>query len=184
MRETVRLIASWLVVLAAAAVALKALDRLPSLLTGTPPGARAYESIDRAERALGARIWLPAFYPDTLAWPPSRIESFVGPHVWAVVHVVGREDRGERLVLVESMDEPAPPPATLLPPVLVLQSSAVAIGTRQGVLSRVVTDEGRTLHEVWWVHGARRVMLRYDGAAEELLVIAQSLERTQSWPRQ
>ncbi len=177
MGQSLRTLVTWLLVLAAAAVALKAIDRVPALLSGTPQGARVYGSVEEAERAVGAKVWLPAFYPETLAWPPARIDAFAAGHSWVAVHIAGRADGRERLVLVQSLDAPAPPPRLLLDPALTLQSSEVEIGERRGTLLRVATDGGQTLNELSWDHGTRRLTLRYDGAVQELLLIARSLER-------
>ena len=54
-----RLIVSWLVVVAAAAAALRALDHVPALLAGAPRGVRVYASLEEAERAIGASVWMP-----------------------------------------------------------------------------------------------------------------------------
>lgn len=175
-----RIVVSWLVVVAAFALALKALDRLPALLTGTPHGVRVYATIEDAERALGARVWLPAFYPDTLAWPPSRVDAWPGPPVVVALYMDARADGHERLVLVESLGTPAPPPPALLPPGQVLTTIEVPIGSRTAVLTRAVAPGGEVVHDVSWDHGTRRLTLRYHGPVEELLLIAASLERTQS----
>jgi hypothetical protein len=175
-----RLIRTWLVVLAAFLVAIKAIDRLPALAAGTPHGVRVYAAIADAERAIGTRIWLPPYYPDTLAWPPSRVDVWAGPPVSVALHVAGRGGTSDRLLIVESLGGPAAPPESLLPAVDVLTSSNVPIGARQGLLVRAVAATGEVLHDVSWDHGSRRITLRYHGPVEELLLIAASLERNLS----
>ncbi len=176
-----RIVRSWLLVVAAFALGLKAVDRLPALIAGTPHGVRVYESVATAERAVGARIWLPAFYPDTLAWPPARIDAWPGPPVVVALHVNGRADGRERLVIVQSFQSPAAAPPVLLPaPVQLLTTTDVRIEGRAGVLTRLVAPGGEVMHDVSWDHGTRRLTLRYHGPVEELLLIAASLERSQS----
>jgi hypothetical protein len=175
-----RIVQSWLLVVAAFAVGLKAVDRLPTLLSGMPHGARVYASVEEAERAMGARVWLPAYYPDSLAWPPARVDTWPGPPAMVALHVNARGSSQERLVLVQSFGSPASPPPELLPPAEVLTTSEVFIGGRAAVVSRAVVPGGEVVHDVRWDHGDRRIVVRYHGPVEELLLIAASLERAQS----
>jgi hypothetical protein len=176
-----RLLALWLATFAVTAVALKALDRVPAILTGTPHGARVYTTMDQAEQALGTRIWLPGYYPDTLRWPPARIEADLRPPISVAVRIAGRDDGRERLVICESLGEtPAAPPASLLPPGEILETARVALRAHDATLVRMLAPDGRIAHEVSWDQGSRRLTLRAVLAAEELLRIAASLERTGS----
>jgi hypothetical protein len=174
------IVQSWLLVVAAFAFGLKAVDRLPTLLSGMPYGVRVYATVEDAERAVGARLWLPAYYPDTLAWPPGRVDAWPGPPTMVALHVNDRADGRERLVLVQSFTAPADPPPVLLEPAQVLTVTDVPVGNRTAVLARVVAPGGEVMHDVWWDHGKRRITVRYRGPVEELLLIAASLERTQS----
>jgi len=169
---------SWLLLVAAFAAVLKATDRVPALLAGTPHGARIYASITEAEHAIGARIWAPSSYPDSLAWPPSRVDAWPGPPTSVAVHVSGRKDGRDRLVLVESIGAPADPPAALLDEVEVLMAMTVRVGRRNATLTRVVAPDGQVLHDLSWDEGSRRLTMRYAGPVEELLLMAASLERT------
>ena len=162
----------------AATVGLKALDRIPALLVGAPHGVRVYRSIAHAQRALRARIWMPGYFPDTLAWPPTRIDATTAPPAVAV-RVSGRRDAGERLVVYQSIETPSDPPASLLAPAELLESADVTIAGRAAVLARVATADGRLLHEVRWTHGSRRIVIRFAGPVEQLMSIASSLERLQ-----
>jgi hypothetical protein len=178
MRTFCRLAAVWTMVIGAVALVVKGLDWLPGLVTGTPQSVRVYSSISDAEQAIGARLWIPAYYPDTLLWPPIRIDAWPGPPTSVAVRVADRKTREERFVLIQSIDAPGAAPAALLDPVLVLESSDVAVGGRTGRLSRVLTADGQVLHDVSWVHGERRLTIRFHGPAEQLLLIAESLERS------
>jgi len=175
-----RIVQSWLVVVAAFAVGLAVLDRLPPMIAGTPHGIRVYATVADAERALGARLWLPAYYPDTLAWPPARIDAWPGPPSMVALHVNARSDGRERLILVQSLGSPAGPPDVLLASADTLTSTDVLVRGRPAVVTRVVVPGGEVVHDVHWDQGGRRVTLRYHGPVEELLLIAASMARTQS----
>lgn len=171
-----RVIGVWVLVMAVTAVALKALDRVPSLLAGTPHRARVFGSIEEAERAVGARIWLPAYYPDELEWPPASIEATTTPPLAVVVRIARRSDGRERLVVVQSIGETAAPAPDFLPPADELGTAAVRVGAHAARLSRVLVGPYER-HDLWWDQGGRRVTLRYSGSMETLLLIAASLER-------
>ena len=173
---------SWLLVVAAFALALKAVDRLPAADRGHAARRAGLRVGGRRLNAPSARAsGCPAFYPDTLAWPPARIDAWPGPPVVVALHVNGRADGRERLVIVQSFRSPAAPPPVLLPaPVQVLTTTDVRIEGRAGVLTRLVAPGGEVMHDVSWDHGTRRLTLRYHGPVEELLLIAASLERSQS----
>lgn len=172
-----RTVLAWLAIVAGSAAALKTADCLPALIAGTPQGVRVYSTLNDAEHAVGARVWLPAYYPDSLAWPPERVDAWPGPPVMVAVRVSGRADHREKLVIVESLWARAAADARLLPAAPVLLSSDIRIGDRAARLDRVVAPGGEVLHDVTWDQGRRRLTLRYRGPVEELLTIADSMER-------
>jgi hypothetical protein len=175
-----RVVSSWLVVVAATVLALKAADRLPAWLSGTPPGVRVYSTVGDAERALGTRIWLPAYYPDSLAWPPARVDAWPGPPAAVALRINERGTSREHLVIVQSLGASAPIPAALLPPGEVLTTAEVGVGRARATVVRLVIPGGEVVHDVRWVHGDRRIEIRYHGPVEDLLLIAESLERHSS----
>lgn len=175
-----RIVESWLVVVAVCALAVKALDHVPGWLSGTPHGVRMYSSVSDAEAAIGARLWLPSFYPDSLAWPPARVAAWPGPPTTVALQVNGRTSDRERLLIVQSVGGAVDPPAQLLPPAELLNRSEMAVGGRPAVVTRVMAPGGEVVHDVRWDHGDRRIVLRYHGPVEELLLIAESLEHNRS----
>lgn len=171
-----RAVAVWLLVMAASGVLLSALDHLPGLLLGAPRRARVFASIEEAERALGVRLWLPSYFPDELAWPPSRVEADAAVPPTVAIRVRGRADGRERLVIAQSLGGRATPPPRLLPPGEVMNAADVVVGRQRGRLVRVLVGAD-SLRDVWWDQGSRRVTLRYAGPVDRLLLIAASLER-------
>jgi hypothetical protein len=135
-----------------------------------------YASIEDAERALGARIWMPAYYPDELRWPPRRVEVSAARPTTVAVRIAGRDGSGERLALVQTVGAHVPPPPALLPPGERMETTPVALGGRQATLARVLVGS-RELHDLWWDQDGRRVTIRYSGPVDRLLLIAGSLER-------
>lgn len=175
MTALLRLFATWLLVMAAAAAALTAADRLPALLLGAAHGARVYDSVDDAERRVGARLWLPSYYPDTLAWPPAQIQAIPGPPAVVALHVSGRDGTTDELVVCQSIDGLASPPPSILAPGEVITSVTIPLHGRTARLDRLLTPEGRMVHDLAWDLDDRRVTVRYAGPVEQLLLMANSL---------
>src|SRR5512139_3062881 len=99
MQPLLRPIAAWLLVIGSAAVVLKGLDQVPTLVAGAPPGVRVYASIEDAERAIGASVWMPGYYPDELRWPPARVEVTSARPTTVAVRIAGRGGDAERLAI-------------------------------------------------------------------------------------
>jgi len=173
--EAVRTIGALVFVIAVAAAALVAIDALPAWIAGEPRDVRRAQTVHDAERRLRARLVLPAYFPDTLAWPPRRIRFTVRPPGGAALSVDGR-DGSPRLLLAETV-APGDIPDGLVPEAQVLDRSAVAVGAARGTLSRVVED-GVTAWQVAWEQDGRRLLLRSRGTVEELLRMARSARET------
>ena len=180
MSNRLRAARSWVLIAAGFAVVLKVADRVPALIAGTPHGARVYRTLAEAERAIGARLWVPASIPPSVDWPPVRVDAWPGPPTSVVIHAMGRADAGERMVVAQSIGSPAAPPALLLEPLQELMTVEVPVGRHTAILTRGLASSGRLLHDLSWTAGTRRVTIRYAGPVEELLLVAASLERTHS----
>lgn len=165
------------VVLAALfAAGLKGADHLPSLLAGTPYGARVYWSVAAAEAGIGARIWLPATVPPAIGWPPARIDVWPAPPVSVAVHFAPRAGGRDGLILVQSIGGRARAPEAILPAVQVLMTvNDVPLGARTGTMTRALAPGGQVLHDLSWDQGPRHLVLRYAGPVEDLLQVADSL---------
>lgn len=161
-----------------AGVGLRALDALPALLRGEGPGVVRVDSVEAAERLFGGPLVLPAFFPDTLAWPPSAIRVRTTPPVAVVLVFTGRDGRTARLWLCE-VRGPAPPP-DLLPAGRSLHRVTLEVPGAPGaaaVLERVQVADGSVSHDLVWRQDSGTIVLRYAGAADELVAIAHSLRR-------
>jgi hypothetical protein len=156
---------------------LKAADRVPAFVAGAPHGARSYQTVAEAERATGARVWLPTTLPPSIDWPPFRVDVWPGPPLSLALRAHGRSESRERLVIVQSVGAPAPPPARLLEPLQALLVTDVAVGGHRAVLTRGLEPGGRLVHDLAWDAGTRRLTLRYAGPVEDLLRLAAAFER-------
>ncbi len=173
MSEMARALATLALVLGGTAGVLGTLDAVPGWIQGEPRGVRRVGSIEEAERALRARLVIPAFFPDTLRWPPTtvRIARDGAPAV-----ALGFEARagGLALVLAQTVGGAGPISPRLLPETTVLRSDPLRVGTSPGVLRRVVGADGAVWTEVAWAMGDRRLALRGKGGVEDLVRMARS----------
>lgn len=164
------------VLLAAAAGLLRALDVLPQIL-GEPAGGRPFAQVTDVERRLGERLARPAYFPQTLQWPPSRIRLASGRPAAVLLAFTPAGGGPERLFLGQTVGGVAPLPARLWPGGVVLDTDPVELGGAAGVVERVLGEDGRVWHEVRWEHWGRLLAVRSAGSREELLTLARSMRR-------
>ena len=176
-RETARVIVVLAAVMGAAALALRALDAAPRLVTGERRGVARFLSIDGAEHALGVRLFVPAFFPDTLRWPPSSIRVFAGPPACASLAFDGRDGEPERLVIYQAPGPRASIAMALMPSARALHRAEVDLSAGSATLVRVELADGRIGNDLIWYRPDETLALRYDGPADELVRIAHSLRR-------
>ena len=163
-------LAALTIVLAGAAALLRGLDVLPQAL-GEPAGGRPFARIADVERRLGERLALPAYFPQTLRWPPSRIR--VGGQRPAAVIV----DFGDRASFAQTIGGEREFPERLWPRGVVLDSAEIDLGASIGTIEQVLASDGRTLREVRWTRWDRSFALRSPGRAHELVQMARSVRR-------
>jgi hypothetical protein len=167
----------WLgLVLASAVVALAALDGVPAWVNGESRDVRLVHDLQEAEQRLRARLLLPAYFPDTIAWPPDRIAVLAGRPAAVALTCADRSHQEAHLVLAQTVAA-GEVPERLLPATGALDESPVSIARAaggRGVLRRIVGPGGEIWRELTWVQEGRSVVLRSKGSLEELLRMARS----------
>ena len=172
-RELLRA-AAWLVVVGAVMLGvLAALDAVPAWINGESRDVRLASSLEDAERRVRARLVLPAYFPDTLGWPPERIRVLDGQPPAVALQVTARGGGETRLVLAQTIGV-GEIPERLLPPAGALDEASVAIAGGQGRLRRIVGPDGQIWREVAWTQGDRTLVARSKGSLEELLRMVRS----------
>jgi hypothetical protein len=159
-------------VLAGAAATLAVLDALPGVIAGEVRGVRSAASVEEAERRLRASLLVPAFFPDTIAWPPARIRIALGPQGGAVLSFDGRDGR-PRLLWAQAAG-PGEVPPRLLPPARALDAAPAPTLGGRATVRRVVGPDGEVWQEVAWRADGRGLVLRTRGGVEEALRMARS----------
>lgn len=172
--EVARTVATLVLVVGTAAVLLRALDAVPRYLLGEPRGIRAYASVEEAERRVRARLYLPAYFPDTIRWPPTAVRVESGPPPAVALTFVGREEGAEVLLILQRLDRAPRRPSRLLPAAATLQTATVVLREARGEVARVATADGRVWHDITWPVGDRTMTLRFRGDLEDGLRMARS----------
>jgi hypothetical protein len=167
------MLAVWLLAVVAAAVGLRLADAIPRLALGVPRGVVRVPDILQLERESGRRMPVPAYFPDTIQWPPAeaRMHTDGSAAVWC------RQRAGSGTALVVAT---APPgtreiAAAVLPASVELQREAGTLGSRPAMVSRVRDAEGALWQQVQWELQGQIILVRYRGTLDQLLKIAGSV---------
>lgn len=172
-REIAGIIVTVAAVLGVTGGLLRAADSLPALLRGRE-GVAYLPSIEAAERTLGERLWLPAYFPDTFAWPPTVVAVHRGPPPFVTLTFADRA--GEPVLVVsQSLGSGAPALPGPLPSARVLHRVTVRLHGDEAMLARVVGRDGRTWHDLAWEMHGRRLSLLARASADEVLRMASSV---------
>jgi hypothetical protein len=150
-------------------------DAIPGYISGRPRGVTPVGTIEQAERRLGGRLRLPAYFPESLRWPPVSVDIYPGPPAAAAIAFAGADGPAVRLVLCQTLGPAQSMPVKLLPPGLFLEAARTTVGGEQGTLTRIQLDDGRIVHELTWQDAGRLLVLRFDGSVEQLMTLARSL---------
>ncbi len=157
---------------------LAAFDAAPAVLGGQPRGVRSYASIADAERSLGVRLVLPAYFPAALTWPPASIRGSSGPPVSVAVSFAPAPGRAAHLVIHQTAGADGTVPAALRPASgTLLEQADVVVGARNARVRRIALDGGGVTHEETWTSGPGHVTYEWNGPVADLLLMADSAER-------
>ncbi len=163
------------VVVASAAAILAGLGALPERLAGESREARRVASLDEAEKRLGARLMVPAYFPDRLDWPPAEVRVAGGQGGSAMAAL--RERGGGRdpvMVLLQASSAGEPIAGALLRDRRVLGTRRTVIGAIPATVSDVIVD-GVAWQELSWEVWGRAVLLRTRGSLDEAYRMARSV---------
>lgn len=165
-------------VLAFTAGLLRVADHVPGWLLGEPRAVRSYDSVDALERDVRTRLLLPAFFPETLEWPPARVRLSAGEGRPTRLDFRDARTGRIRVVLCQTISHDAPIPPRLLPPGTVIEERAVDLAGTPAVLTLAGNGDERWM-DLSWVAQQRRVVVRAypDTDESELVRLARSVHR-------
>ena len=174
-RELGRIVAAAILVTGGTAAVLRAVDTLPGLLLGEPRGIVRHASVEAAEKALGTKVLLPAYFPDSLCWPPSSVRSGRVPAPGLGVQFTGRDGGRERLFVFETLPAGSEFPTSLVPEASAYHAVPVQVGDAAGVFRSVRMASEGNFSEIEFRKDGRKILIRYAGTGDELMKIAGSL---------
>ena len=157
---------------------LAGMDAVPRALSPKLETMSTVPSVEEAEKRLNAKLALPSYFPETLAWPPFEVRIARGEPPSARVMLAGRDGGGPTVVLCQTVGgEGAISTELLQPPARVLDTRAVDIGGARGSLARIETADGLLWYDLGWHHGSQTFVLRTHGTVDEALMMAASVRR-------
>ncbi len=173
--ELVRMLATFVWVAGATVASIAALGALPGWIAGERGGVRRVETVQEAERRLGARILIPGYFPDRLAWPPTEIHV-AGGRRGSVRLDLAAHGGGADLHILQATREGEPIAPELLQGRTVLRTSRATVGPHPATLADVLVD-GVLHRELAWELQGRAIILRSPGDVEELFRMARTSHR-------
>jgi hypothetical protein len=179
--ELVKMFAILIWVAGATAVTLGILGRAPAWLAGEERHVRVVETVDDAARRAGARLYLPAYFPRRLAWPPERIRIAGGRGGSVALTFASTEDGLPSLVLFQSTVPGEPVSPLLLGKSRVLHESRTTVGNTPAAIANVLAD-GANWQQLSWQVGGIQLVLRARSAEPEIHKLAHGLRREGSGP--
>jgi hypothetical protein len=154
-------------------VALKLIDWLPGAFQ--PGAVRRYASIAEARAILGIpKIYVPAYFPKTLEWPPSRVLAQKKPFAAVIMEFRRVNSREVALVVTQTSSRRLRQrPEIQLQHIQ--QTSSVSLKGRESVVERGFCDDGEPCSEITFTEGDLWISIQMRSSAEELLVLAGSM---------
>jgi hypothetical protein len=154
-------------------LALELLDRLPGTIQ--PGTVRRYPSIAAAQTDLGIRkIYVPAYFPKTLAWPPSRVLAQSKPFQ-AVVLEFRRVDSTEVALVITQTSSRRLQQERTIHLNRIQQTSSVNLKGRESVVESGFCDDGEPCSQITFVEGELWMQVQMRSSPAELLLLAGSM---------
>lgn len=179
--EAIKMAAILVWVTGATAVLLGGLGKAPGWIVGEERHVKSVESVDAAARRLRARLYLPAYFPRRLAWPPDAVRVAGGRGGSVAITFKSTEDGLPSLIVFQSTVAGEPISPLLLGRPRVMHESKTRVGTIPAVLANVVID-GAVWQQLTWQIDGIALALRARSAEPEIHRLAHGVRREGSGP--
>lgn len=170
----IKMLCLFILTLAVTVLLLALLNWIPSFIQ--PESIRKYGSLEDVQKALHTvKIYLPAYFPERLQWPPSEIYAQNKPYTLVLMHV--KERQRDHIVLgIRQVDARSARAIRLrIEPTRITQQEMIAIKGRPAVLSLASCADGSVCNMVAWREGNYRLTVVARDSARELIRIAESM---------
>jgi len=169
----VRSTAVIVVLLTGFALALRALDEFPGRATGVARGVRRVDSMPALERHLSRSMPIPAYFPDTLTWPPHTLLLFGGT---SASMSFGHRQTGTTWLIVAIGFGTASVAPQVLPPATPLQTESTVVRRAAATVDRLLDRDGVIWYQLTWHELGTTRMVRYRGTLDDAMLIASSID--------
>jgi len=165
---------SFLVTIMVVLLVLKLLNWLPSALQ--KEDIRKYGSVDDVRTALKIpRIYIPAYFPEYIKWPPAEIFAQRRPFPLVMMHFTHRDSMSFALSFFQVDSRAAFEPTYKSDVLYVRKESQVSIKGRSGNLVIAVCSGRERCNRITWEEGIYRNTLIADDTPEQLIRMAESI---------
>lgn len=165
--------ASFVALLIVFALALRMLDEVPGLVTGLARGVMRVESLSELERQASRPMPIPAYFPDTLSWPPETLLSFDGSStsMW----FRHRQSLATWLIVATRAGTGDVAPQ-VLPSTAPLQTESTTVRHLPATVERLIDRDGVVWHQLRWHEAGTTRLVRYRGTLDDAMLIANSID--------
>jgi hypothetical protein len=165
---------SFLITIAVVLLVLKLLNWVPSAFQDE--GLRKYRSVDDAQVALKIpRIYMPAYFPEYIQWPPAEIFAQRRPFPLIIMHFTHRDSKSYALSLFQVDSRTGYEPEYKSNILYVRQERPVDIRGRVGTLVMAVCTGRVQCNRISWQEGTYRITLVADDTPQQLIKMAESI---------
>ena len=166
-------ILSFAVTLAVVVGLLKVLNWAPGALE---PGLMSrYPSVEAAASRLGIRqIYVPAYFPESLGWPPAEILAQSKPYQAVVMEFVRAGD-GQTVLVISQAASPHFEPDVAIRFHTISETVPLDLSGRKARLDAGVCEDRSACSRIQWDEGQLRIVLTMKAPSVELIRIAESM---------
>lgn len=173
MRERIRGFIMFAIAVAALIGILKLLNWTPDMLQQGLPS--AYGSIDEVKSKLHIRdIYIPAYYPQGLQWPPARITAQSKPYTMILMEFKRKEDNNVSLAISQTA-LPNPVPKAMIEIVRTTERVNFPFKGRNAVLEVGLCKDNEQCCRISWDESSYRIEVTMVAPPSEIVKIAESM---------
>ncbi len=121
------------------------------------------------------RVYVPAYFPEYITWPPAEIFAQRRPFVLVMMHFTHRDSKSFALSFFQVDSRAVFEPPYKSDVLYVRKESPVMINGRPGTLVIAVCSGRERCNRVSWEEGIYRITLIADDTPEQLIRMAESI---------
>ena len=174
MLKQFHMVFSFLATIVVVLLVLKLLNWLPSALQ--KEDIRKYSSVDDVRTDLRIpRIYIPAYFPEYIKWPPAEIFAQRKPFSLIMMHFTHRDSKSFALSFFQVDANAAFEPRYKSDVLYVRKESPISIKGRAGTLVIAVCSGRERCNRISWEEENYRITLIADDTPEQLIRMAESI---------